>query len=193
MHLPLVALGAKLSAMEPPEMINVDELVLRRCDPRRVADVSAAVRESLAELKPYMPWATDAYDDQSSRFYLEASVKNWADGTEFNYTIDDNAGVLVGAVGLMTRMGPGVLEIGFWMRTAYAGRGYMTAAVKALTAVAGTMPGIERVAIRFDQSNAASGAVARKAGFTEVRRIERKPEAPGETGTDIVAEYQLGR
>ena len=179
--------------MEPPETINVDELVLRRCDPRWIPEATAAVRESLPELKPYMPWATDGYDDESSRFYLETSVKKWADGTEFNYSIFDGAGTLVGSIGMMTRMGPGVLELGYWTRTAYAGRGYMTAAVKALTEVAVTMPGIERVAIRFDASNAGSEAVARKAGFTEVRRIERKPEAPGETGTDIVAEYRPAR
>jgi ribosomal-protein-serine acetyltransferase len=179
--------------MEPPETIDVDELVLKRCEPRWVAETTAAVRESLPELKQYLPWATDAYDDDSSRFYLETSVKNWAGGTEFNYLIFTNDGELAGAIGMMTRMGPGVLEIGYWMRTAYAGRGYMTAAVKALTGVALTMPGIERVAIRFDASNAASGAVARKTGFTEVRRIEREPQAPGETGTDIVAEYRPSR
>lgn len=186
-------LGVKLSAMEPPETIDVDELVLKRCEPRWVAETTAAVRESLPELKQYMPWATDAYDEESSRVYLETSVKNWAGGTEFNYLIFTKDGELAGAIGMMTRMGPGVLEIGYWMRTAYAGRGYMTAAVKALTGVALTMPGIERVAIRFDASNAASGAVARKTGFTEVRRIEREPQALGETGTDIVAEYRPGR
>jgi RimJ/RimL family protein N-acetyltransferase len=179
--------------MEPPETINVDELVLRRCDPRWIAEATAAVCESLPELKPYLPFATDAYDEEASRVYLETSVKKWADGTEFNYSIFDSAGELVGSIGLMTRMGPDVLEIGYWMRTAYAGRGYMTAAVQAMTRVAVTMPGIEWVAIRFDISNAASAAVARKAGFTEVRRIEREPEAPGETGTEILAEYRPGR
>jgi len=36
------------------------------------------------------------------------------------------------------------------------------------------------VAIRHDVTNAASAAVAVKAGFVEARRIDRDPEAPGE-------------
>lgn len=58
----------------------------------------------------------------------------------------------------------------------------------ALTRVALTLPGIDRVAIRRDVANAASGAVAAKAGFTEVRRVHREPQAPGETGVDVVWE-----
>lgn len=88
----------------------------------------------------------------------------------------------------MTRMGPGVLEIGYWTRTPHAGRGYMTAAVDALTRVALTLPSIERAAIRHDAANAASAAVATKAGFIEVERLNREPEAPGETGTDVIRE-----
>jgi RimJ/RimL family protein N-acetyltransferase len=88
----------------------------------------------------------------------------------------------------MTRMGPGVLEIGYWTRTAYAGRGFMTAAVEALSRAALALPGIDRVAIRHDVTNAASAAVATKAGFVEVSRVEREPEADGETGTDVIRE-----
>jgi ribosomal-protein-serine acetyltransferase len=50
------------------------------------------------------------------------------------------------------------------------------------------LPGIDRVAIRHDAANAASAAVATKARFTEVKRTDREPEAPGETGTDIIRE-----
>jgi RimJ/RimL family protein N-acetyltransferase len=74
------------------------------------------------------------------------------------------------------------------MRTPYAGRGYMTAAVDVLARVALTLPGIDRVAIRHDVANAASAAVAAKAGFTEIERINRNPEAPGETGTTVIRE-----
>ncbi len=47
---------------------------------------------------------------------------------------------------------------------------------------------IERVAIRYDASNAASERVAVKAGFVEAERIARDPQAPGETGTDVIRE-----
>lgn len=174
--------------MEPPEMVNAGELVLKRWEPAWADDAAIAVRASLPELKPFLPWATDNYDAEVSRAFIEASVADWAKGTAFNYGIFTAVGDLVGGIGLMTRMGPGVLEIGYWMRTAYTGRGHMTAAVEALTRVALTMPGIERVAIRHDVANAASAAVACKAGFVETSRVDRDPEAPGETGTDVLRE-----
>ena len=169
-------------------MINAGELVLKRWEPAWAEEATAAVRESLPELMPFLPWATDAYDVEASRSFLESSAANWDKGTEFNYGIFTATGDLVGSIGLMTRMGPGVLEVGYWTRSRYAGRGYMTAAVRALTRVALTLPGIERVVIRHDATNAASAAVATKAGFVEVRRVEREPEAPGETGTDVIRE-----
>ena len=79
------------------------------------------------------------------------------------------------------------------MRTAYTGRGYMTAAVEALARVALTLPGIERVAIHHDVANTASAAVAAKAGFVEAGRVECEPEAPGETGTDVIRERRADR
>jgi ribosomal-protein-serine acetyltransferase len=177
--------------MEPPETINAGELVLRRWEPEWAEDAAAAVRESLSELKPFLRWAGDDHDTGASRDFIKSSQAKWAEGTEFNYAIFTTAGDLVGSIGLMTRMGPGVLEIGYWMRTGSTGRGYMTAAVNALARVAFAQPGIDRVAIRHDAANAASAAVAAKAGFTEVERLHRDPEAPGETGTDIIRERHV--
>src|SRR6185312_7575810 len=105
-------------------------------------------------------------------------------GEEFNYAIFTAAGDLIGSIGLMTRMGPGVMEIGYWLRTPFTGRGYMTAAVEGLTGVALGLPGIERVAIEYDAANTRSAAVAARAGFSEVRRYDREPEAPGCSGTE---------
>lgn len=169
-------------------MINAGELVLKRWEPAWAAEAAAAVNESLPELKPFMPWAHDDYRVEENREFIERSVKNWADGTEFNYAIFNTVGDLVGSIGLMTRLGPGTLEIGYWMRTAWAGRGWMTAAVGALTRVALTLDGVERVAVRFDAANAASAAVAAKAGFVEVERTTREPQAPGETDTLVTTE-----
>jgi len=85
-------------------------------------------------------------------------------------------------------MGPGVLEIGYWLRTSQTGHGYMTAAVDALARVALALPGIERVALRHDAGNSRSAAVAERAGFVEVERVSRRPEAAGHTGVEIIRE-----
>ncbi|BCB78423.1 GNAT family N-acetyltransferase [Phytohabitans flavus] len=176
--------------MEPPETIDAGAVVLRRWQPQWVDEATTAIRESLPELKPFLAWARDEHDADATRAFIEKSAESWADGTEFTYAMFDTTGDLVGAIGMMTRMGPGVIEIGYWIRTSYAGRGYMTAAVGALTRVARTLPGIDRVAIRHDAANAASGAVAAKAGFVEVERVTRDPEAPSQTDTEIIREYR---
>ena len=169
-------------------MINAGELVLKRWEPAWAAAAAAAIRESLPELSPFLPWATEAYDDGASRSWIVQAGEKWDKGEEFNYAIFTSVGELAGGIGMMTRMGPGVIELGYWMRTRFAGRGHMTAAVGALTRLALTLPGIERVAIRHDAANPASAAVATKAGFAEVRRVTREPEVPGETGTDVIRE-----
>ena len=66
----------------------------------------------------------------------------------------------------MTRMGPGILEIGYWVHSAYAGRGIATAAAGALAEAGAGLDGIERIAIKHDIANPASGRVAEKLGFS---------------------------
>ena len=185
--------GSKLSDVQPPEIIKADELVLQRWEMRWAEEGAAAVRESLPELQPFLPWARDEYDVADARDYVKRSMDGWDKGDEFNYAILNSDGDLVGSIGLMTRMGPGVLEIGYWLRTVYTGRGYMTAAVEALTRVALTLPGIERVAIRHDAANVRSAAVAERAGFAEVERRKAETEAAGDSRTEVVRERRSER
>jgi RimJ/RimL family protein N-acetyltransferase len=176
--------------MEPPEIIDAGELVLKRWRPAYAAAAAKAVRESLPQLQPFMPWAHDAYDVDAAQLFVETSASEWAEGIAFNYAVFTVDGELVGSCGLMTRMGPGTLEIGYWIHSRHSGQGYATAAVTALTRVALALPGVYRVAIRHDVANPASGAVAAKAGFKEIERLHRDPEAPGETGVDVVWELR---
>jgi ribosomal-protein-serine acetyltransferase len=53
-----------------------------------------------------------------------------------------------------------------------------------LAAEAFADPAIGFVAILHDVANHASGAVARKAGFTFVDEVDRAPAAPADTGRD---------
>jgi RimJ/RimL family protein N-acetyltransferase len=57
-------------------------------------------------------------------------------------------------------------EIGYWVRTAHSGNGYMTEAVEAVTALATDGLMMQRVEIRCDVKNRRSAAVAERAGYT---------------------------
>ena len=56
-------------------------------------------------------------------------------------------------------------EIGYWCRTGFTGRGYMTEAVLGITAFAFDVLGARRVEIRCDSRNLPSAKVAERAGF----------------------------
>jgi ribosomal-protein-serine acetyltransferase len=171
--------GGKEPDMEFPTTIAAGPVTLRRWEPAFAEAGAEAVHESLAEFKPWLPWVHDDYGPADSAGYIAASAEKWATGEEFNYALITADGTLAGSIGAMTRLGPGVLELGYWTRTSCAGRGYMTAAVAAITPVALARPGIERVAIRYRPGNHASAAVAVRAGFGD-------PEPSG----DLVIRYR---
>jgi RimJ/RimL family protein N-acetyltransferase len=98
---------------------------------------------------------------------------------------------LAGSIGLMTRCGPGGLEIGYWVRSAYTGRGLATAATEALVGQAFGLPGVDWVEIVHDELNVASGRIPRKLGFTEAGRRPLDIRPPSGTGTGVV--WRLAR
>ena len=177
--------------MDPAESVDAGIVTLRRWDPAWVEDLDEAIRASLPELKRFMPWATDDHGLQESRGYVVKSVGEWDARENWNYAMFSADERVIGSCRLMTGMGPGVLEIGYWVRTDHSGRGYATAAGTALAKVGLRVAGIERVAIKHDLANTASGRVAAKAGFTQVAQIETEPQAAGETGIQLLWERRL--
>ena len=67
---------------------------------------------------------------------------------------------------------PGVAEIGYAIVGSCWGRGYATAAVRALAGTARTVPGIGRLVAHIPLDRQASGRVVEKAGFMLVGEVE---------------------
>src|SRR5205085_1997863 len=80
-------------------------------------------------------------------------------------------------IGLHTRRGTGVLEIGYWVHRAWTRRGIASAAAGALTTTAFGLHGIERVEIRCDATNAASAGAPQRLGFA-LESIVFRPADP---------------
>ena len=169
---------------EPEEVIEHGPATLRRYRPDDLEAVFLAVTESLDHLRPWMPWAVN-YTRQSAAEFLVKSARDWEDGSEYNYAIT-TGGALAGGCGLMARIGPGGLEIGYWVRQGFTRRGLATAASAALVEQAFRLPGVERVEIVHDELNVASGGVPRKLGFTRAGRRPLDPPAPRGTGVGVV-------
>ena len=168
----------------PPEVIEHGPVILRRYHEDDLDALFEAVTESLDHLRPWMPWAAN-YSRESAQEYLAGSIKGWDDGTEYNYALM-TAGALAGSIGLMRRIGPGGLEIGYWVHRGYTRRGLATAASAALVEQAFRLPGVDRVEIVHDELNVASGGIPRKLGFTEVERRPMELPEPQGSGVGVV-------
>lgn len=169
---------------QPAETLSTGEVELRRW---RVADAEIlyrAVTASLPRLLPWMPWAA-GYDRTTTAEFLTRCEEEWGSGAAYNYAIT-SAGTEIGCCSLMRRIGPGALEIGYWLHPEWTGRGLATAAAAALVEAGFGLPDIERIEIHHDEANHASGAVPRRLGFTEIERVPDGPNAPGELGVTVI-------
>ena len=168
----------------PDELIELGEVTLRRHREDDLDAVYLAVTESLDHLTPWLAWA-EGYTRPSAAEFLAQSARDWESGAAYGYAIVAG-GTLAGSIGLMARIGPGGLEIGYWVHHAFTRRGLATAATAALTEQAFRLPGVRRVEIMHDELNAASGAIPRKLGFTQVGWRAMDPPAPAGTGTGVI-------
>ena len=157
-----------------PHTLESERLLLRAPDPAFGAVVAAGVAESFDELHRWMDWAQEiptpeAQSEQQARVrarFLADEEYAW-----LLFRRQDEE--FVGVCGLPRFCREErTLEIGYWLRTAWVGHGYMTEAVRRVTALCFEELGARRVEIRMSDANARSFAVAERADFplVETRR-----------------------
>lgn len=152
----------------PSEVLTANGITLCRWRPGDASALLSAVRASATELSPWMPWAVPDYGRDEAVEFLARSRRAWRGGEEFNYAIMSSKRRVIGAAGLMTRVGPGSLEIGYWVDTRHTGRGVASRAAAALTAAGLAVPGIDQIEIHHDPANTASAAIPQRLGFDKV-------------------------
>ena len=153
----------------PAYRIVTPRLVLRCWDPRDAPLLKDAIDSSLDHLRAWMPWARHEPQTLAQKVELLREFRGQFDlGADSIYGIFD-AGEerVLGGTGLHPRIGPGGLEIGYWIRADAAGRGFATESTAALTRVAFEVAGVERVEIRCAPENHASAEIPRKLGYSE--------------------------
>jgi RimJ/RimL family protein N-acetyltransferase len=167
-----------------PTLIQTERLVLRQWTENDGPAIAAAVEESIEHLRPWMGWFAEEPRSIEDRLRRIAEWREkWAEGGDsvLGVFLD---GAAIGGTGLHRRLGPGALEIGYWIHAHHIRHGYATELSAALTDAAFGMVGIERVEIHHDKANVASSAIPRRLGFTLTEEVNRDPEAPGEIGIE---------
>jgi RimJ/RimL family protein N-acetyltransferase len=171
-----------------PYRIETERLVIRCYEPRDAPLLKEAVDSSLEHLRAWMLWAHRAPQTLDETLAVVKSFRSMFDaGEDFTcgiFTPDERE--LLGSSGLMPRVGPGGLEIGYWIRASATRQGLATESSAALTRVGLEVCCADRIEIRIDPDNEASLGVPRKLGFTEEATLKRRlPSADGEPMRDV--------
>lgn len=177
------------SLARPPARIEAgDGVVLRVLRPDDVPALHAAVVESFDELHRWLPWAGELPPPSQLESFVRDALVAFDAGESFAYgiTTHDAGDRIVGGCGLRPAERRAALEIGYWVHSAWTGRGIATAAARTLTDAAFGLPGIACVEIHCDETNLASAAVPPKLGYRLTATVERPPRTPGETGREQV-------
>lgn len=151
-----------------PESFESSRLLIRAAIWGDGAAVNEAVRESTAELSPWMPWAQRIPSVEESEASIRKSRLQFLERKDIRLLlVNKKTGQLVGSSGLH-RIDWQVrkFEIGYWVRTSCAGQGYITEAVAAIADFAIQELLANRLEIRCDSRNTQSARVAERAGFT---------------------------
>ncbi|MFQ5400012.1 MAG: GNAT family N-acetyltransferase [Anaerolineae bacterium] len=153
---------------EFPYSFKSERLIIRGPLPGDGVAIRAAVIESQAQLKPWMPWAVNIPSEEEYEVRVrQGQLKFLSREDLWMILLLKGSDTVVGCSGLH-RIDWSVprFEIGYWVRTRFARQGFITEAAAAITDFAFNTLGAARVEIRCDALNERSAAVPRRLGFT---------------------------
>lgn len=156
--------------------IHTKRLVLRCFSPADAPLLKAAVDASLAHLEPWMPWVRGEPQPIEQKIELLRRFRSQFDlGEDFTYAVmAPGESELCGGAGLHARIGPGALEMGYWIHVDHAGTGLGTEVAAALTRVGFEVCKLDRIEIRCDPANTRSAAIPRNLGYRHEATLRRR-------------------
>jgi ribosomal-protein-serine acetyltransferase len=153
--------------LDIPERLETANLTLAATRAGMGEAIHGAIMESLGDLKRWMPWARDDQTLDETEAYCRRTHAKWIARDELDFCFFARAGGgFVGKGGLHTiDWTVPKFEIGYWIRTSCAGRGFASEATGALVGLARDRLGARRIEITSDARNERSRRVAEKNGF----------------------------
>jgi len=138
--------------------------VLKIPTPEDAEQLVEAVHESLEDLHPWMPWATNHYSLDDARKWIEGTVANRDAGTAHEFFVCED-GRHLGTCGV-NRIDEANRQanLGYWIRSSQAGRGLAAEVVQLLVNWVTSNTELCRLEIVVAVGNNRSLRVAEKAG-----------------------------
>ena len=158
-----------------------------------IQKVFEAVRESINEVAPWLPWCHAGYQvEETTEFILSRDVA-WKNDTEYGFGIfDAKTEKFLGGVGLsQVNRTHGMANLGYWVRTSCAGHSVATAAARQTARFALEEFRLHRVEILAATGNHASQRVAEKAGATREGVLRKRLLVKGQAQDAVL--YSLIR
>ena len=151
--------------LDIPREISTERLLLRVPGAGDGAIIFPTARDSLAELKPWMPWATDDYSVEKGEEWCRRGAAQFLLRAELPFLMFLREGLHLGNMSVVKiDWELRKCEIGYWLCTSHTRRGYMTEAGRAVVELLFKL-GFCRIEIRCDPQNQRSRAVAERLGF----------------------------
>lgn len=163
-----------------PEAFETERLLIRAPLPGDGAEVNAAILESLDRLRPWMDWVHPVPSVDDTEANVRQARVDFLARTELRlHLYEKSSDAFVGSSGLHdVDWRVPKFEIGYWVRTRFEGRGYVTEAVRGISRFAFETLGARRVQICCDPNNVRSARVAERAGYRLEARLRSAAVTP---------------
>lgn len=148
----------------PRRSLATERLTLAATERSHTSGLTDAILASLDELRPWMAWA-GAPSLEQTRMFTAAAEDGWDNSTGWTFTIlhDEEPAGTVGLDCYQPMLDQA--QIGYWIRSDLAGRGYMKEAARAVVEFAFADIGLHRLELHASADNVASVKVAESLGF----------------------------
>lgn len=152
---------------EFPEEFTTERLIIRMPRPGDGKVVYEAIKASMKELKPWMPFAQQEQTEQDVELNIRSAHTSFLTREDLRLLVfHKGTGEFIASSGLH-RINWSIpkFEIGYWIDTRFSGKGYMIEAVQGIADFAFAELHAKRLEIRCDTHNQKSRAIPEKLGF----------------------------
>ena len=156
--------------------VETDRLVLRCWSPEDAPRLRTALDVCDGHLRPMIPFMKDEPRTlQQTAQWLRGHRAAFDLGQMYRYAVFDiDEQNLLGENMLLSRVGPGAFEIGYWTHKDAIGKGFASESSCAMIRVAFEIEKVERVEIVCSPENSASASIPAKLGFKHEATLKRR-------------------